>query len=137
MITTVNSSMFVSEGASVSLPALTTYTSTGDSGLEADGVGSTLALPLLAKASASTGLYALLSIEALEGGQILLPLVTEFECSQDSFGVSIESEDSGSLIDLSGLTSLVGGANTFAGSQCFQPNSEIRRHRRRSRTRFD
>ena len=85
----------------MTLPALTTYTNTGDSVLEAVGAGSTLALPLLTNVSVN-GIYALFSIEALQGGQILLPLVTEFECSQDSFGVSIESKDSGSLIDLSG-----------------------------------
>ena len=96
------SSLFVEDGGKLTLPAVTTLV--GPYGdyitLEAFSEGSTLSLPGLISLDTNDST---LLISATSGGQVLLPSL--YAITVVTPYVTIESEGSGSVIDLSALTS--------------------------------
>jgi len=110
------SSVSVEDGGSLTLPAVITYTNPNSyafsSPLQASGAGSTLSLPGLTSLSVS-GFDTDVAIQALQGGQTLLPSLVQITVNSaysGSPGVLVDSDGSGSLIDLSSLTIFSGGA---------------------------
>ncbi len=96
----------VSSGASLTLAGLTSYTGGGGfatSTLHATGTGSLLSLPKLQTLGASTAFDSAVQVDALSSGDVELPLVTQI-----SGPVSLESNGTGSVLDLSDLPSLTG-----------------------------
>ena len=98
-----DSSLSVSAGGSLSLPAVTSLAGpTAFSTLEAMGSGAVLSLPALA----SLGQFQYgLAIEANDGGQTLLPSLTSIDNTSAQV-IQAASYGSGSTIDLSGLTTV-------------------------------
>ena len=95
------SSVEVTGGGKLTLPAVTSLVGGSDFlTLEAFSTGSTLSLPGLISLDASNSE---LNIDAILGGQVLLPSLAEITVALPN--VTIESENSGSVIDLSALTS--------------------------------
>lgn len=90
----------VSDGASVSLPGVTSYASqSGGPDLEATGTGSNLTLANL-KSITGTGS---LTIDALAGGTENLSALTQINTTGYYGWVEIESDGAGSLLDISNL----------------------------------
>jgi hypothetical protein len=109
------SALLVSGGGSLSLPDVTTYQALDDpyvfseygNVFEATGTNSTLSLPNLGSITASSTYYyyyAPLTIEAQDGGQVLLTALTSINTSNYDAPVSVESDGTDSLINLSLLT---------------------------------
>jgi RHS repeat-associated protein len=110
----------VNGGASLSLPNLTTYTGTiysyySSSVFTATGAGSTLSLGALNTATLATG-GTTWDVNAAQGGQIDLPhLATVALTGPSQVGAQFSADGAGSLIDLSGLTTINGpGASVSA-----------------------
>ena len=103
------SSLYVSGGGSLTLPAVTSYIPSGqDVSFSASGTGSgnpsTLSLPNLTLIGTTVYDGGELTIQATSGGQVLVPALTTINTAGDYATVSAEADGSGSLIDLSGLT---------------------------------
>ncbi len=96
----------VSGGASLTVPALTAYT--GGNGysdtLEATGTGSVLSLPNLASITENTSFYSLTKVQALAGGDVQLPALTQLSGGP----VQLESDGTGSQLSVSALISFQG-----------------------------
>ena len=110
------SSVSVEDGGRLTLPALITFANANSyafsSPLMASGADSALSLPDLTSVSVS-GFDTSVGIEALQGGHVLLPSLGQINISSQysgELGVTVESQGSGSLIDLSSLTSFSGAA---------------------------
>ena len=106
------SSLYAQANASLTLPAVTSYTEPNafsSSTFEASGTGSVLSLPALSSI-AETGGYTTTNVNALSGGDVQLPSVTELTES-----VAVESENASSSIDLSSLPDINGGSLTVTG----------------------
>ena len=79
------------------MPALTTYAG-GNGGadtLEATGVGSVLSLPALTSITENTSFYALTKVQALAGGDVQLPALTQlsggpFQLESDGTGSQLK-----------------------------------------------
>ena len=101
------SSLEATGGASLSFPSLASYAGGVNytSTLEASGSGSTLLFPKLATLTSDTTNYSSrVQIEALAGGEVSLPLVTQIT----SGPVQIESDGSGSQLIAPALTTFQG-----------------------------
>ncbi len=107
-ITTAAAATFVVRGgSSLTLAGLTTYTDTYPvATLEATDTGSLLSLPNLTSI-ANTSFYNAVYVDALAGGRVALPLV-----SQISGTVALETNAAGSVLDLSALASLTGNGGS-------------------------
>ncbi len=112
------SSVLVSTGSQLSLPALLTfsggvnYTDT----LQATGTGSRLSLPALTKVTGDTSAYGSLSqVKAVSGGDVELPALTTITGGP----VQLESDGSGSTLNINVLTSIQGnaGQQSYSGLQ--------------------
>ena len=99
-----NASFEVSGGSSLTLSGLTSFTNTLFPTLEATGTGSLLSLPSLTSIAVTSGST---NVEALSGGDLKIPLVTQI-----SGTVDVESENAGSTMDLTDLTTFSGGSLT-------------------------
>jgi RHS repeat-associated protein len=117
------SNVTVENGGSLTLSGITSYANPNSGGdttlMQATGANSTLSLPAL------TGLGSLQStfmIEATEGGQTLLPVLTSISANPDN--VLIESDGTGSEIDVSSLVSFIGADIGFGtpGAELSQTN---------------
>ncbi len=98
----------VSGGSSLTVPLLTTYSS-GDgytSTFLATGSGSILTLPFLASVTANTDFDTLVLIEALAGGDVELPRLSQLTAGP----VQLVSNGTGSVLDLPILTSFTGSS---------------------------
>ena len=71
--------------------------------LEATGAGSVLSLPNVTSI-AETGAFNTANIEALTGGDVELPMVTQI-----TGGVELESNSAASTLDVTDLTTFTGG----------------------------
>jgi hypothetical protein len=106
------SSLLAQAGASLILPQVTTYTAANgfaNPTLEATGAGSQLSLSKLTSIS-PTGQIAKVNIEAISGGDVEMPAVTQFTTGQNATGVEVTSTNAGSTINLASLTSWSGGS---------------------------
>ncbi len=102
----INDSNFqVSGGATLSLPAATSYSLTGSATFEATGTGSKLLLANLTSISVDTSNYAEQSqFMALAGGTVTLSSLAQ----ADTGPVVLESDGAGSVLNVPSLTSLTG-----------------------------
>jgi len=109
-----SSSLYAQNGATVSLPQLTSYNYTGSFGttyLEATGVGSTLNLPGLTSLATVGPVYTnSIDIEALQGGRVSLPTLSSVAPANSD--VSLIADASNSQIGVAALTNF----NAFGGS---------------------
>ena len=100
----------VSGGSSLELAGLTAYTDpSATPQLEATGAGSVLSLPNVTSI-VETGAFNTVNIEALTGGDVELPLVTQI-----TGGVELESNSAASTLDVTDLTTFTGGTLAFSG----------------------
>jgi hypothetical protein len=103
-------SLYAEGGATLSLSQLTTYTnSTASTMLEATGTGSVLSLPDLTSIT-DTSEFVETDVEALAGGDVELPLVTQISGS-----VLVETNSAASTLDVSHLTNFTGGTLVYSG----------------------
>jgi len=99
------SSFFVSGGATVSLPSVTSYADPANPTFakrvwEADGVGSTLDLSSITSASASAGVFSDLTARALNGGVVDVSNLATFD-----IGINhILADGAGSVVDMSSMS---------------------------------
>ncbi len=103
----VSSDLLVSGGASLTLPFLTSYAGSGagyTTDLEATGAGSVLSLPELASLSNPDSCCSYTQVEALAGGDVELPALVQVGGGP----VLLESDGSGSKLNLSALNSFTG-----------------------------
>jgi hypothetical protein len=109
-----NASLYVSNAATLSLPAVV---SCDDSGVyyspawQASGMGSVLAMTGLTNATGQYDGLGSMLIAALEGGRVNLSGATSFS----SAPVDVYSDGSNSVVDLSALTSLEGNDGDLLG----------------------
>jgi RHS repeat-associated protein len=120
-LTDVNgSSLYAQANTSLALPNVTSYTEPNfdtSSTFQASGADSVLSLPALTSI-ATTASFATTYVEALSGGDVELPLLTQLSGSID-----VESENAGSTIELTSLTSFNGGSLTITqGGTVLAPN---------------
>ncbi len=96
-------SLYAQGGGHLSMPGLASYTGVvGDvDQIQATGAGSTLSLPQLTKITESTTGGSYTQIQALAGGDIELPGLTQLSGGTQQ----LESDGSGSELNISGLTS--------------------------------
>ena len=109
------SSLLVSGGASLTLPALTSYTGfiANTDTLQATGTGSLLSLPTLATITEdTTNGYSWTQIKALAGGIVSFPALPQISGGP----VLLESDGTGSQLDVSALTSFQGRTGDGRGS---------------------
>jgi hypothetical protein len=112
-----DSTIDVSGGASLTLSGVTTLATFGivTDTLQASGAGSTLDLPNL---SSLGDLQLNLQIGASGGGVIDLPALQAIDISSEpSSQIQINATGSGSAVNFSGLTSLIGVESVYQGSQ--------------------
>jgi RHS repeat-associated protein len=106
--TMIGSNLSASGGASMILPALTTYTAPDYTTtlFEANGSGSRLSLPALTKFTGGNpgpyGSHA--QIVAVAGGAVSLPALTQI----NGYDPLVETDGAGSVVDVSALTSFNG-----------------------------
>ncbi len=130
-LTTITGSSFEVDGygrpnanASLTLPAVTTFTSaagTGEFSFQAYGAGAVLSLPNLTSLGSFTGD---LSIQADNGGQTLFPALAAIESTRIApWTVQISASGAGSVVDVSALTIFndaglpsISGAGTIVGA---------------------
>ena len=96
----------------MTLSGLTIYTEPNEfssSTLEATGTDSVLSLPKLTSIAVTAG-YDSTSIEALSGGDVELPLVTEI-----TGAVNLETNSPASTLNISDVTTFTGGTLNFSG----------------------
>ncbi len=105
--------LHVQAGASLTLPDVVSYTNPpgdGSSDFEAIGAGAVLDLPFLTSLGQVQGY---LYIDASQGGQTLLPALNSINStSQTVEYVQVDADGSGSLINLSALTTFVGSGSS-------------------------
>ncbi len=107
-LTDVNSSSLYAEGgATLSLPNLSTYTATDNTTFEATGVNSVLNLSALTSLGSMSDIW---HAEALAGGTLNLSGLATIDQPNES--VVIDAEGSGSQLNLSALTSFIGGGTS-------------------------
>ena len=96
-------SLYAQSGGHLSMPGLASYTGVvGDvDQIQATGAGSTLSLPQLTKLTESTTGGSYTQIQALAGGDIELPGLTQLSGGTQQ----LESDGSGSELNISGVTS--------------------------------
>ena len=97
--TTINGgSLFATAGATLSLPAATSYADPANISAtwQATGAGSVLNLPNVTSVTGSTGYLAELSVQALAGGEVNLPGLTNIPGGE----VALESDGSGSQLNV-------------------------------------
>ena len=101
--------LVASGGATLSLPALTSYSNPTISSatLQASGSGSVLSLPALTTLNADFYYGTTLSVEALSGGQVLLPTACHWQ-QQSQAGLSFKTDGAGSELDVSNMTAFYG-----------------------------
>ena len=104
----------VSEGASVTLPALTSYTGGGAGGvtstLQASGAGSVLSLPNLTRLAAATYDSSLVQVGPSSGGDVELPDLTTA-----TGPVRFSSSNGSGTLNISRLATFTGGALSYSG----------------------
>jgi hypothetical protein len=96
-----NASLYAENGANLTLPGVSTDTipSGGGITLQANGSGSVLDLPNLTTINdQSSNFFGTLNIQAQNGGQVQLPLLTSI--TSNNTGITLDSEQSGSLLNL-------------------------------------
>ncbi len=98
LATITDGNLYASGGATLALPALTGFTSTGSTTIQASGAGSVVDLTSQTKLVGAPTYYAL-SINAESGGEVNLSKVT----SQPTGRVVLYSYGAGSVIDISAL----------------------------------
>ncbi len=100
------SNFLVSGGASLTLPALASYTGSTNyaTTLQATGAGSVLALPELASIAEPNACCSYTEVQALAGGDVELPVLTQVSGGP----VQLEGDGAGSRLDVSALTSIAG-----------------------------
>jgi len=98
------SDFYATGGSTLVLSGLTSYQQPNNYGtaLQASGAGSVLSLPNVATITLPNG-YGGINVQALSGGDIEIPLITQLTGS-----VGLESQGAGSVLDLSALQSLTG-----------------------------
>jgi RHS repeat-associated protein len=109
------SSVTVSGGATLNLPGVTSYTGhiQNATTLQATGVGSTLSLPALTNLSVDTTLYgSATQFEALAGATVNLPLLASINTGT----VDLESDGSGSVLNVADITGFTAAANHYMNS---------------------
>ncbi len=117
-----DTTFLVSGGASVTLPVLTSYTGppNGENTLEATGTGSVLSLPDLTTITEDTTEYgSYTNVEALAGGSVQLPSLAQIGDGP----VVLESEGSGSQLNVPALTSFQGISGRYEFSTLQATNS--------------
>ena len=112
------SSVLVSSGSQLSLPALLTFSGGANytDTLQATGTGSRLSLPALTKVTGDTSAYSSLTqVQAVSGGDVELPKLTTITGGP----VQLESDGSGSTLNINVLTSIQGntGQQYYSGLQ--------------------
>ena len=118
-LTDLDGSNLMVEGAGkLTLPKLAIYHgSTGSfyssNSFEATGTSSSLSLPDLATII-TADLYYGLTIEAQSGGSVSLPELTALNNSVSDAQVSLQSQGTGSVIDVSKLNTLIDYSNSYA-----------------------
>ena len=102
----------VSGGATLSLPQLAIYTGGTGYGttLQASGAGSVLSLPTLATITESSQVFSSLHLQALSGGDVELPALT-----QATGPVTLGTDASGDTLDAPLLATFTGGTITDGG----------------------
>ena len=105
------SDLTVVNGGQLTLPGVTQLAriTSGNVHLSASGKGSVLRLPNLATASVVEGYH--LGLQALDGGQILLPALASL---RGAFDADAEGAGAGSVIDLSGWVGTLSGTTSTA-----------------------
>ncbi len=105
------SSAYVDAGGSLTLPDVTGYANPGGGAthFQATGTGSTLSLPSLASLGTVDNFF---FVQALQGGQTDLPALAAITTSSPY--VQVESDGSGSTVDLPALTSFAGSSGLAA-----------------------
>jgi len=106
LATVQDGNLAVREGGVLALPALQSYVKTscsGTMGWEARGTNSVLDLPMLTHLAVSGDCGHHLSIQALAGGQVVMPSLAALDGA-----VYVTADGSGSLADLSRLTEKLG-----------------------------
>ena len=100
-------SLFVTGGATLSLPAVVSYSNSIDDTWRAEGAGSTLSLPNLTSITNGNGLDHDFTIQAQSGGQVELPQVVSITDPNTgdtrNRGVFVTADGEESFIDLSSL----------------------------------
>ncbi|MDE2507323.1 MAG: PPC domain-containing protein, partial [Planctomycetota bacterium] len=104
LLTNINGSSVTANGASVTLPAVTSYSNPnyGTTYLQAENAGGVLSLPYVATIGTDNNY---LELNATSGGILLMPLLTSI--TNASPYVQTRSQGSGSKVDFSSLTSYV------------------------------
>ncbi len=124
-----NSNVYVTGGATVALPDLISYSYTASFGtayLEASGTGSTLSLPGLTSLASVGPTYGnTIDIEALQGGQVLLPTLASVAPANTT--ISLKADGTSSLVNVAGLTTLnaLGGSLTASNGGTIQLTSGV------------
>jgi len=111
-------SFFVRDGATLSLPAATTYAAPQKFNVEsffrAEGAGSVLALPNLTAITGSTQSFTYLNVEALAGGQVDLAglgtITGPAGGTSNQRGIHVLADGAGSMIDIASLSSFTNSA---------------------------
>ena len=102
-------SLYASGGATISLPQLSSYLSTGNSIFQASGAGTSIYFPALSQLSNHSNDHERLNIQALEGGLIdlanLISITDPGAGSTSCRSVNIGADGVNSQIDLSSLMS--------------------------------
>ena len=117
------SNLTVEDAGSLSLPKLAIYHGStasfySSNSFEATGASSSLSLPILATIITTNQYYGL-TIEAQSGGSVSLPALTVLSNSVSDTQVSLQSQGTGSVIDVSSLTTLIdySSSNAFLAVQ--------------------
>jgi hypothetical protein len=110
-----NSNVLVSNGAQVSMPALTSYTHNNAANavtLEATGTGSTLTLANLAGLTLGTSFLTEVNIEALAGGNVILPGLAQINTGP----VQLISDGASSVLNVWNVTAFSLASGSWTGS---------------------
>jgi RHS repeat-associated protein len=114
-LTDIDSSSFYTQwGTSLTIPGVSSYTSRKNfatTTFQATGSGSLLSLPNLASLGVSATYPGQVQVQALSGGDVELPALTG-----NTVFLQVESANTGSTINLSGMTSFNGGSVSVATS---------------------
>ncbi len=112
------SNLTVENAGSLTLPKLAIYHGStasfySSNAFEATGASSSLSLPVLATIITTNQYYGL-TIEAQSGGSVSLPELTALNNSVSDAQVNLQSQGTGSVIDVSRLTTLIDYSNSYA-----------------------
>jgi len=106
------SSVLVSSGTSESLPGVTSY-QPGTATLQASGAGSVLTLPHLTQVT-ETGAGTTLSVSALAGGEVSLPLLATLAVTGNNVVAQLLADGTNSSLNLPDLTALSGNSGAVS-----------------------